>query len=184
VLPAELPSRALPAVGFWASLAVREACLRETDVALELKWPNDLLWLGRKCAGILSQGRWNGHAAQVVVGVGLNVNRPPEVAPALAQGAVWLSEIAGRTFDRTKILATLLSIYERDFDRLLQGPHGVIDDWARVANLTGKRVIVKNADGSPLREGVVEGIDADGVLALQTASGLARITLGDVEAAI
>src|SRR5579864_8965965 len=37
ILPAELPSRALPGVGFWAALAVREACLQEAGVALNLK---------------------------------------------------------------------------------------------------------------------------------------------------
>ncbi len=182
ILPAELPPGALPGVGFWASLAVREACLRETGVALDLKWPNDLLWDGRKCVGILSQGRSNGQASRVVVGVGINVNRPEEVAPQLERGAVWLSEAGGREFDRAAILATLLSIYERDFDRLMNEPTKVIADWALVANLAGKHVSVKATDGSQLHAGVVKAIAADGALLLQTDTGLQRITLGDVDA--
>jgi BirA family transcriptional regulator, biotin operon repressor / biotin---[acetyl-CoA-carboxylase] ligase len=182
ILPAELPAGALPAVGFWASLAVHEACMSETGVRLELKWPNDLLWQGRKCVGILSQARWDGQAARVVVGVGINVNRPPEVTAALANSAVWLSEIAGRELDRTSILVSLLSIYERDFDCLGQQPNKVIEDWAGVANLTGRSVKVKSADGSALHEGIVRAIDADGALVLWTSAGLARVTLGDVEA--
>jgi BirA family transcriptional regulator, biotin operon repressor / biotin---[acetyl-CoA-carboxylase] ligase len=182
ILPAELPSQALPAVGFWASLAVREACLRETDIALDLKWPNDLLWQARKCVGILSQSRWDGEAARVVVGVGINVNRPPSVADSIAPSAVWLSEIGGQQFDRTKILTTLLSIYERDFDRLLLKPHHVIADWMRVANIKGKLISVKALDGTALNEGVVESIGADGSMMLRTSAGLTRITLGDVDA--
>ncbi len=182
ILPAELPPEALPGVGFWASLAVREACLRETGIALDLKWPNDLLWEGRKCVGILSQGRSNGQASRVVVGVGMNVNQPDQVAPKIAQGAVWLSEAGEKQFDRTAILATLLSIYERDFDRLMSEPGKVIEDWSLVAKLTGQHVSVKATDGSLLHAGIVQAIAPDGALLLETDTGPQRITLGDVDA--
>ncbi|SRR5579872_816657 len=182
ILPAELSAAALPAVGFWASLAVREACLCETGLGLELKWPNDLLWQGRKCVGILSQGRWNGDAARVVVGVGINVNRPREVDPSIAERAIWLSEGAGKELDRTALLGRLLSIYERDFDRLCSEPERVIEGWSRVAKLEGTHVAVKASDGSVLHAGTVQSIAHDGALVLLTASGAQRVTLGDVEA--
>jgi len=181
ILPAELRSRTLPGVGFWASLAVREACLRETGIALDLKWPNDLLSSGRKCVGILAQSRSQAGAARVVLGVGINVNRPEIVPETIAHSATWLSDAGGHEFDRTVLLATLLSIYERDFDRLLSEPDNVIADWARVANLSGKQVSVKAIDGSLLHEGTVKEIDADGALILQTAVGVVRVTLGDVD---
>jgi BirA family transcriptional regulator, biotin operon repressor / biotin---[acetyl-CoA-carboxylase] ligase len=182
ILPADLRSQVLPAVGFWASLAVREACLKETGVALDLKWPNDLVWHDRKCVGILSQSRGGSDVSRVVVGVGINVNRPAEVAPEIAQRAVWLSEIEAKEFDRTRILATLLSIYERGFDRLVSSPDKVIDDWARVAKLEGSEVAVKATDGKLLHAGKVTSVAADGALVLQTEHGPACITLGDVDA--
>jgi len=182
ILPADLPVDALCGVGFWASLAVREACLRQTGVALELKWPNDLLWQGRKCVGILSQGRSQAGSARVVVGVGINVNRPEQVPASLAGVAVWLSEAARGELDRTALLATLLSIYEREFDRLLADPQAIISDWARVAAITGKHVSVKSADGSVLADGEVQEVAGDGALVLRLASGAQeRVTLGDVE---
>jgi BirA family transcriptional regulator, biotin operon repressor / biotin---[acetyl-CoA-carboxylase] ligase len=181
ILPAELPTRALAGVGFWAALSVREACLRVTELTLDLKWPNDLLWSGRKCVGILAQGRSLADAARVVIGVGINVNRPSEVPGAIADSSVWLSEAGGHEFDRTALLATLLSIYERDFDRLLGAPEKVIADWARVANLDGKRVSVKAARGAFLHEGTVQEVAADGALVLHTAEGSVRVTLGDVD---
>jgi BirA family transcriptional regulator, biotin operon repressor / biotin---[acetyl-CoA-carboxylase] ligase len=182
ILPAELRARALPAVGFWASLAVREAVLGETGVTLDLKWPNDLLWQGRKCVGILSQGRWNGEAARVVVGVGVNVNRPETVDSALARSAVWLSEAGSREYDRTALVARLLAIYERDFDRLLDQPQRVVEDWSRVAKLEGTQVVVKATDGRVLQAGTVRGIAPNGALLLETASGPVQVTLGDVDA--
>ncbi len=181
ILPADLPSRALPGVGFWAALAVREACLRETDLALNMKWPNDLLWSGRKCVGILSQGRALKDVSRVVLGVGINVNRPERVPESIAASAVWLSEAAGRELDRTALLAALLSIYERDFDRLLNEPQEVIGDWARVANLSGKEVSVKAPDGNLLHAGRIVEIAPDGALVLRTGAGTVRVTLGDVD---
>jgi len=181
ILPAELHSSVLRAVGFWASLAVREACREETGVTLDLKWPNDLLWAGRKCVGILSQGRTAANTSRVVVGVGINVNRPELVPDSIADTAAWLSDADDREFDRTELLATLLSIYERDFDRLVSDPEDVIADWARVANLGGKIVSVRGVDGAVLHEGSVQQVDADGALVLHTTAGRVRVTLGDVD---
>jgi biotin-(acetyl-CoA carboxylase) ligase len=121
-------------------------------------------------------------AARVVVGVGINVNRPEQVPDSIAASATWLSEAGGREFDRTTLLATLLSIYERDFDRLLSEPQNVIADWARVAKLNGKRVSVKAVDGSLLHEGEVQEVAFDGALVLRTTAGIVRVTLGDVDA--
>ncbi len=181
ILPAELPGRALPGVGFWAALAVREACLRETGVALDLKWPNDLLWSGRKCVGILAQGRSLADGARVALGVGINVNRPAQIPDSIAATACWLSDAGGREFDRTTLLATLLSIYERDFDRLLSDSEQVIADWARVANLEGKQVSVKSIAGGLLHEGTVQAIGPDGALVLQSRAGVVSVRLGDVD---
>lgn len=181
ILPGELPPRALRGVGFWASLAVREACLRVTQVTLDLKWPNDLLWQGSKCVGILAQGRSLASTARVAVGVGINVNRPDRVPESIADRAAWLSDAAGRELDRTALLATLLTIYERDFDRLMSEPENVIADWARVADLNGKNVSVKAVDGSVLHEGDVQEVASDGALILRTGDSIVRVTLGDVD---
>src|SRR5437588_2796726 len=60
ILPVEMRAPSLPAVGFWSSLAVADAVSRVCGVTLALKWPNDLLLDGIKCAGILTEGRSTG----------------------------------------------------------------------------------------------------------------------------
>jgi biotin-(acetyl-CoA carboxylase) ligase len=80
------------------------------------------------------------------------------------------------------LLARLLVIYERDFDRLLREPKRIIEEWSSVAALRDKRVTVKAVDGSLLHEGTVIEVGADGALTLRTESGeLTRVTLGDVD---
>lgn len=64
------------------------------NVALELKWPNDLMLEGRKLGGILCEAHWQGESAWVGVGLGLNLVNP--IPPALAGQAVALSHYAPR----------------------------------------------------------------------------------------
>lgn len=45
-------------------------------VAVELKWPNDVLVEDRKVGGILCEARWQGDVGWVALGVGLNVHNP------------------------------------------------------------------------------------------------------------
>jgi BirA family transcriptional regulator, biotin operon repressor / biotin---[acetyl-CoA-carboxylase] ligase len=66
-----------------AALAVREALVAEGVEGLTLKWPNDVLKNGQKLAGILCESTPKG----ALVGIGLNLNPPPEPLPAGFTGA-------------------------------------------------------------------------------------------------
>ena len=180
ILPAEVPHASLPAVGFWAALAIRGAIEHEAKLATALKWPNDLLLRGRKCAGILCEARSIGASSRVVVGAGINVNRPHSVPRELE--AAWLSDGIGASIDRTALLVTLLTEYEQSFDELLRYPARVVERWATDAALNGQSVTVKLLDGSVAHEGSVLGVGSDGALLLRTSKGDVRVTLGDVSA--
>jgi len=181
ILPSELPPAALPAVGFWAALAVRKAVSECTGQTLDLKWPNDLLLKGRKCVGILAQGRSRAQSSRVAVGMGMNVNRPAEVPDEISATAAWLSDASATSLDRTALLATLLEQYERSYDALLRDPKAVISQWSAGAGLEGKYVAVKALNGSTLHEGIVRGLDEEGSLVLQTGQGERVVRLGDVD---
>jgi BirA family transcriptional regulator, biotin operon repressor / biotin---[acetyl-CoA-carboxylase] ligase len=181
ILPAELSANALPAVGFWASLAVADAVAAVCSVTLGLKWPNDLLLGGRKCAGILSEGRSSGPTSRVVVGVGLNVNRAAHVPAEIGTGAAWLSDAVGRAIDRTALLAAILQKYEAEFDALVAAPALVIGRWAKRAALEGQQVSVRAVNGDVTHTGTVRGVSANGALELETTSGLVSVLLGDVD---
>jgi BirA family biotin operon repressor/biotin-[acetyl-CoA-carboxylase] ligase len=63
-------------------------------VALQLKWPNDLMLADRKLGGILCEARWHGgKPGWVAVGLGMNVaNQIPET---LRSQAIALCSVAG-----------------------------------------------------------------------------------------
>lgn len=181
VLPKELRSRSLPAVGFWASLIIVDSVASVSGITLSLKWPNDVLLDGRKCGGILSEGRSMGERTRVALGVGLNVNRPEYVPPGIANAA-WLSDATGRAIDRTALLVAILQNYEQRFDTLTDTPASVINTWRERAALTGKQVSVKAPDGTTIHEGRVIDVADDGALLLDAGGRTERVLLGDIDA--
>ena len=181
IMPTELSHETLPALGFWASLAAADAVEVVSGFWPALKWPNDLQAGPAKLAGILLEGETVGTASRMVVGVGVNVNRPSDIPADLTGKAVWLSDLAGRSIDRTKLAAALLQRYDSTYDRLIAEPRTVIRDWAARAACEGQRITVSASDGSLMHEGIAQGIGDDGALLLQTSGGLVRVTLGDVQ---
>jgi BirA family biotin operon repressor/biotin-[acetyl-CoA-carboxylase] ligase len=92
-----LRPRAAPAVevlslraALAASAAIEAVIPR---LALQLKWPNDLMLDGRKLGGILCEARWHGSSlGWVAVGLGVNVANP--IPSSLAQMAIALDSLA------------------------------------------------------------------------------------------
>jgi BirA family biotin operon repressor/biotin-[acetyl-CoA-carboxylase] ligase len=70
------------------------------DVAIDLKWPNDLLVNGTKVAGILAQAApvdAQGVVPFVVVGLGLNLGWAPDGATSLS-ASKWSKEVTPHEF--------------------------------------------------------------------------------------
>ena len=75
------PARDLPQWSLLAGVALAEAArdVVPDPAALRLKWPNDLLRHGAKCAGILAEGTLapDGTVAWLVLGFGVNLAAAP-----------------------------------------------------------------------------------------------------------
>jgi BirA family biotin operon repressor/biotin-[acetyl-CoA-carboxylase] ligase len=70
-----------------------------------LKWPNDVLWQGRKLAGLLLESR----GKEVVIGIGLNVKMPStDDTKTITQPWVDLYTLLGRYFSRNTLAALLI----------------------------------------------------------------------------
>src|SRR5690606_31078486 len=90
-----------------AGVALVEAVGRVTGLDPALKWPNDVLVDGRKCAGILAEA--TGDA--VVVGVGVNVTLRGDELPPVPPGAPPATSLAlagAACTDRARLLRDLL----------------------------------------------------------------------------
>lgn len=176
------PGKSVPASRWgWlpllAGVALAGCVTRTAGVDARLKWPNDLLAGGRKCAGILTEVA--GDAA--VVGIGLNVSHRPGELPA---GATSLALAGAPTTDRAALLAALLRELAQWYRRWRAaggdaGAAGVGEAYRSRCATIGQRVRVRLPDGGELT-GHAETVDADGRLVLRTAAGVQVLAAGDV----
>lgn len=149
--------------------------------AVQLKWPNDVLYRGDKLGGVLLE--MTGDVAgqcQVVVGIGLNVDMPAAPAEAIDQGWTDLARIgAAAPPGRNATLAALL-------DRLLpqvaaferEGFAAWRERWLALDALADLPVLLDN--GGERVAGTARGVDERGALLLETASGIRPVFGGEV----
>lgn len=165
------------------SLAVGVAlvrALKRFGVVAQLKWPNDLLWRGRKLAGILIevQGDMLGPSV-AVIGVGLNLRLPASVLARIDQPAIDLAA-AGASPDRNELLAAILAETAAVLDDF--GRHGFVplaDEWQRHHAHQNRTVRLALSD-SMSETGEALGVDERGALLLATENGVRRCHSGEI----
>ena len=140
-----------------------------------LKWPNDLLWQGRKLAGILVEvsGESEG-PAHAVIGIGLNIDLG-EIPAWLDQPVSCLKE-AGLDVSRNRVAgqlaAGMLDMCARFAE---QGLQPFVDRWDGYDLYRGKRV---RLSGPGLQhDGIGAGLSPDGGVVL-TIDGKRRVFHG------
>lgn len=185
--PAAVPAERLGTLSLVAGLALLHAAERAGVSGATLKWPNDLLVGGTKCAGVLSEVAHDGSARAAVVGVGLNVHPPGVDVPAgpgsLPAGS--LAEQGAKVTDRTE----LASAWLRAFAELESawrdaagdaGASGVLTAYRAACGSLGQRVRAELPDGST-RVGVAEDVEPDGKLLIKQDDGVRHVlSAGDV----
>jgi len=160
-------------------LAVRDAVAARVEVAVAVKWPNDIVARGRKLAGILVESQLvGGRIASLVVGVGLNVSMrklPPEIADV----ATSLALLGATELEREPLLCDLLGELDRRFRaHESAGLPALLDELRAHDALLGRRIRVEQAVG------VARGIDASGALLIEDERGDVRpVVSGTVELA-
>lgn len=179
ILRPTLPPEALNLLPLYAAVALAEAIEKETGLAVECKWPNDLLIQGKKAAGILLEGSLKDNAIDhVVLGIGLNVNQTvfPE---ELAERATSLKLQAGRDFDRVQILRTILRTLESHYAIIMKkGFQSLLPLWLARTTMLNREISVTQ-DGTII-SGVVRGLSPDGALILETEGTEKALFAGDV----
>jgi BirA family biotin operon repressor/biotin-[acetyl-CoA-carboxylase] ligase len=166
----------VPQWALLAAVALHSALAPHAGPGLSLKWPNDLLFGGAKCAGILSEASLDpaGRLSWLAFGFGVNLAHAPAVpgrptaalpAPALAPEA-----------------AAALIMVALDHWRAVRNERGfgpIRDAWLERGHPPGVMLTVTTPDG-PLA-GHFDGLDEWGGLRLRTATGMETVMAGVVE---
>ncbi|QPK64436.1 bifunctional biotin--[acetyl-CoA-carboxylase] ligase/biotin operon repressor BirA [Methylomonas sp. LL1] len=162
------------------SLAIGVAVVRALRGAgvedVGLKWPNDIYWRGRKLAGILIEvsGESSG-PCHAVIGLGLNVYLPSGQAAGIEQAWVDLQQILGdgAISQRNSLVALLLNEMLpviADFDNQDLPDH--VNQWREFDCMRGGAVSL--FIGQQRIDGIVRGVDDQGLLLLEDGDGRLR----------
>lgn len=184
-----LRGRQSPVITLLAGVAVAEAVRRAAGVAVDLKWPNDVVAPppagavsgGRKIAGILTDALpgTDGADDAAVVGIGVNVRERP-FPPELAGRAAALEPLAGRRVDGAALCADLLARLGRWRRRMAgEGERIVVARWRALAPASRGAPVSWDAGGSR-RRGVTAGVDDGGALLVSRGGRTERIVGGEV----
>ena len=163
-----------------AGLAVLQALDEYGVDGAGLKWPNDVLWDGRKLAGLLAdvQGESAG-PTQVILGVGVNGYIGREDAERIDQPWVDLRNILGETADRNRLAALVMRHLRNMFQVFSEkGFAPFREAWSSRHLYHGRRVRLIQGD----REfsGTAEGIDETGGLIIRHARNRQVFHSGEV----
>jgi BirA family biotin operon repressor/biotin-[acetyl-CoA-carboxylase] ligase len=157
----------------WMGVNICELVANFCQLKPGLKWPNDLVFAGRKAGGMLTEARVDADQIRdLVFGLGLNVNAPREAWPRpLAATATSLAEQTGAPLDLNRFAAALIGRVLLAYTGFVEGDHEktFAQLWARYDVLHGQAVIL--LQGEKKISGTAAGIDGDGSLLLRTDAG-------------
>ncbi|MFA5496106.1 MAG: bifunctional biotin--[acetyl-CoA-carboxylase] ligase/biotin operon repressor BirA [Porticoccaceae bacterium] len=144
---------------------------------LQLKWPNDILYQGRKLGGVLveMQGDPTG-SCQIVIGVGLNHGMAGHIQGIDQQ---WADATAFSTQGRNELAGRLISellLMINDFGA--NGFRGFREEWSRYDAAVNRVVTLSTVAATT--EGVCRGIAENGAVLIETETGLKQFNGGEI----
>lgn len=154
--------------------------LRRHDVELEvaLKWPNDLLILHRKAAGVLAEATTGENPDIVVVGMGINLTDFPK--HDFSWPATCIHEQSKWKPSREVLLAEILNEWEILFDQFLDRDFaGLRAAWEEFGPSKGARL--KRVESNDTIIGEFQGLGEFGQLLIKSDGGeLREVFSGDI----
>ncbi len=170
---------ALSGLSLAVAVAVARALEAQGGAQIELKWPNDLLFRGRKLGGILIETLSSADSTVAVIGIGLNVRNAPALGDRVGHQVADLRE-AGALGSRNELLvAQLLQLSQvlPTFEK--HGFAPLREEWLARHAWQGRRVRLSGG-GHQEAEGEAIGVAEDGALLLQVAGEVRRYYSGEL----
>jgi BirA family transcriptional regulator, biotin operon repressor / biotin---[acetyl-CoA-carboxylase] ligase len=171
ILRPPLAPAAAPALTLMAGVAAHRALSASTGLAVDIRWPNDLLVHGKKVCGILTEMSAElDRLHSVVLGVGVNVNHR-EMPAELKSTATSLRIEGKKPYARLSLAAALLKELDRHYQMLLEGGSAaIVSAWEEASSFArGRRVRVVASSGAYVA--TTAGLDSTGALRVRLEDG-------------
>lgn len=148
--------------GVSVAQALQETC----GIAVQLKWPNDVIIHDRKLCGLLTelQSMQSVGTTAIVTGIGINVIENDAIKQ-MGIGGISLQEVCDAVPAREQIIATIVETLLKNYSLFYQhGWPAFREQWASRDYLVGKSVILHGGEQQPQQVVDVHGIDDNGAL--------------------
>ncbi len=170
VLRLDLGKESIPLLMLALGIATQQAVAEVSGLAPDLRWPNDVLLDGKKCAGILA----NMEGDAIIAGIGINVSHesfPPELA-----GLATSLRLAGAPgVSRVALLGALVQAIDETCRTLTNdGLAAICEMFTHASSYAQGRRVRAEQDGI---EGVTCGVNSAGFLLLRQDNGLETVIL-------
>lgn len=166
----------------WMGVSICDLVAKFTRTSPGLKWPNDILFDGKKAGGMLTEARIDSDQIRdLVFGLGLNLNSTSSWPDDLAQRAISLAQHLQTPLDVNRFCAALIGRVLDAYAQFIEGKHlhELADGWNRHDTLRGKEIAV--LQGPKRFTGTALGIDNEGALIVRAGNGRSeRFRAGEV----
>lgn len=139
-----------------AGLAVHRILSRVSGVKTKIKWPNDLLWEGKKLCGILAERTSSEDKEVLVIGIGINLNSETRQPTAVS-----IREITGKEYEPEPLIREITAEYLTIMENVPFSQR-LVAEWNACCGSIGKEVTF--TDGNALGKGTISGLDPNGAL--------------------
>ncbi|NLP40611.1 MAG: biotin--[acetyl-CoA-carboxylase] ligase [Veillonellaceae bacterium] len=181
VLRPKFSPQEAPKCTLMAAVAINKAIRQVSGIDCGIKWPNDILYQGRKLVGILTEMSAEMDAINyVVLGMGINVNiAEGEFPDDIAEIATSVALASGKPVDRLELLSAILQQLEDIYQiATSEGFKAVLDEWRAQSITLGQAVDVVGFNRR--FSGIAVNIDDDGALLVKMGDSIERVLAGDV----
>ncbi len=190
ILQPKLPATESYLIMMATSTALCRALKKQFNINAQIKWPNDILINGKKCAGILLEYGVSGTTINyVIIGVGINVHTKPRHTATLAYPATSIAEAIKNNTGSSSLLKnewrpalTAALLDELETSGILEsatGKNNIYTEWKK--RIIGIGSMITAATSDRTIRGVLCRVDIHGHVHIKTASGKTEIIAsGDI----
>jgi BirA family biotin operon repressor/biotin-[acetyl-CoA-carboxylase] ligase len=188
ILRPKQPQRYWPLVTHVAAIALADTLKALPDRGLiphsldvDLKWPNDVLLDGKKCAGILLETAETENLNRaLILGVGVNVHERSDPESSASE-AVCLDEAAGTVVPRRQLLVQFLFHFQLVYQLFEKEMHSeLLERWESLSSMWNE-VPIWIHEGGERKPAVTCGLNELGALLVRTEEGAVEtIVAGDI----
>ncbi|HMQ69921.1 MAG TPA: biotin--[acetyl-CoA-carboxylase] ligase [Ignavibacteria bacterium] len=143
--------------------SIKKICAGRSADNLFLKWPNDILFNGKKISGILTDVRdLRSETKNFIIGAGINVNCS-EFSDGIKSKATSILKESGSEMDKTLLLKNIILNFYKNLDLINDGKK-LMSLWKSNTDIIGKEISFRQFNDGEGISYKVENIDTDGGL--------------------